>query len=61
MHVCYIFISRAFTWGYIGIEGVPGVTRGYRGVQLQRIRETFFLATTSLDILSSFILHKNQS
>ena len=42
-----------------GYKGLQGATMDYRG--LERIRETFFLARTSLDTLSWFILHKNQS
>ena len=42
----------------MGYRGLQGVKRGYRG--LQRIKETFFLARTSLDTLSWFILYKNQ-
>ena len=64
------------TWGYRGLHGVTrgyrglqGVTGSYKGLKwvtkdyrgLQRITETFFLARTSLDTLSWFILHKNQS
>ena len=40
-------------------KGLQGDTRGYRG--LQGITETSFVARTSLDTLSWFILHKNQS
>ena len=53
----------------MGLQGVTGVTIGYRGLQgvtrdcrgVQSITETFFVATTSLDTLSSPILHENQS
>ena len=50
---------QGITTGYNGLQGVTG---GYKGLQaVQRITETFFLARTSLDTLSWFILHKNQS
>ena len=42
-----------------GYKGLQGVTRGYRG--LQGIAGTFFVARTSLDTISWFILYKNQS
>ena len=47
---------QAVTGGY---KGLHDVTRDYMG--LQGITETFFLDRTSLDTLSWFILHKNQS
>ena len=51
------------TRGYMGLQvvtgGLQGVTGGYK--ELQGVTETFFLARTSLDSLSWFILHKNQS
>ena len=68
--------SRSKYMGLQGVTGITGgynwlqrITRGYKGLQgltkdyrgLQRITETFFLARTSLDTLSWFILHKNQS
>ena len=54
------------TGGYKGLYGVTGgykglqrVTGGYKG--LQGIAGTFFVARTSLDTISWFILYKNQS
>ena len=60
---------QGVTGGYRGLQGLQGVTGGYKGLHevtrdymnLRGITETFFLARTSLDTLSSFILHKNQS
>ena len=75
MLLCYIkrrksvfhdLFSRSITWGYWVTQevtraymGLQGVTRGYRG--LQSIAGTFFVARTSLDTISWFILYKNQS
>ena len=51
------------TRGYKGLQGVTGVYKGLQGVTtdyrgLQGIKETFFLARTSLDTISWFILYK---
>ena len=55
--------TQGVTWGYMGLQrvtggykGLQGATREYRG--LQRITETFFLARTSLDTFSWYILEK---
>ena len=49
-------MTEEVTRAYMGLQGV---TRGYRG--LQGIAGTFFVARTSLDTISWFILYKNQS
>ena len=60
------------TWEYRGLQGVTGVTRGYRELQevtrgdkgLQGVTKdyrNFFLTRTFPDTFSWSILHKNQS
>ena len=62
---------QGITRGYNGLQGVTsgykgfqGVTRGYRGLQgitgANKRLQKGFLARTSLDTLSWFILQKNQ-
>ena len=57
---------KRVTGCYSGLQGVRGSYKGLQGFSkdykgFQMVTETFFLARTSLDILSWFILHKNQS
>ena len=61
-------LLHGVTRGYRELQGIQGIRGGYNGLQritrgyrgLQRIKEIFFLARTSLDTLSWFILYKNQ-
>ena len=58
------------TGSYKGLQkvtgGLQGVTRGYRELQgvtevYKGLQRRFFVARTSLDTISCFILYKNQS
>ena len=46
------------TGGYKGLHGVTGGDKGLKG--LTKDYRNLFLATTSLDTLSWFILYRNQ-
>ena len=50
---------QGVTRGSRELQGVTGGYRDYKGLQM--VTETFFLARTSFDTPSWFILHKNQN